>query len=246
MWPKFRRRIERFALAALALASLAGCGSDNPTKAGADPGPAYLPLDSPDNLVANLATAWEARDPAGYAALLYNGERTAEESVIAAPFAFYFDPDLPGLPSFWGRAEELVFADCLFGGGEGKGDSGMVFPGVVKIEATLAARDAWEFVEASTVDGDRTPKGCLRVTLDTQVVITLEDLIAGSTVIALAATRPTGIYAVPVSVEGQPRWRLWKWDDRNLRIQHPPEGGGPGNTELVTLSFVRRCYASPN
>ncbi|MBM3316311.1 MAG: hypothetical protein FJY75_00520 [Candidatus Eisenbacteria bacterium] len=92
----------------LLLPALAGCPfmptkNDKPP----DPVPVFQPRTSPENLLANLKTAYKERAVAEY------------ESLLARDFTFVLSPEdagQPGMPDAWGRNTEITVHQKMFDG----------------------------------------------------------------------------------------------------------------------------------
>jgi hypothetical protein len=109
------------ALGFAGLLTLGICGGTSPEAGTGGDRSAYLPADRPENVVANLATAYRNRDLAAY------------EGLFAPEFVFWFQPgDVKDVGrESWGLAEELESARNLFGSGQ-----------VCSIEVDLVCRPA--------------------------------------------------------------------------------------------------------
>ncbi len=76
-------------LAVILLATLSGCGDDNPVKV--IPQPQYLPSSTPQNTLENLRRAYTARDTTGYDSLFdaaYIGTSVDPSGPIPVPLTF--------------------------------------------------------------------------------------------------------------------------------------------------------------
>jgi len=214
----------------------AGCSEDNPANVDQGP-PDYLPNTSPENLIANLAMAWEAMDAEGYAALLYGGEQPATDGDYYAPFKFHFEEGGdPGLPAFWVKSREEACAERLLGGLPG--DDGI--PGIASISMELDPIGAWDAMGGDEIAGDPFPataRWCLHTV---SMLMPLEES-WGETTSKLAVSGRFLFQCVPVDVEGTTEWRLWKWWDETDRMGRET----PGDTEVASLSRIKAFFAPP-
>ncbi len=185
----------------------------------APPGPAYLPNDSPDHLVANLVMAWEGLDPSGYAALLYDGSEAASDGEHYAPFAFYFAD--AGLPISWSCTDEQACAETLLGEEPG-GDAA----GVDGIACALTAAGDWQALAAGEVEGDPCPAGTQSRSFDTDLLLTLKATSLGE-INAFSIQDRALLYCLPVQAGGGTEWRLWKWRDLLIDKALPVPSPGP-------------------
>lgn len=93
-------------LALFSLVALTGCPF-TPDKGDTDPDPVdpFLKRVSPENLLANLKTAYKERAVAEY------------ESLLASDFTFVLSPEdagQPGMPDQWGRNQEITIHQKMF------------------------------------------------------------------------------------------------------------------------------------
>ncbi|MBM4117408.1 hypothetical protein FJ251_06625 [bacterium] len=211
-------------LAALLLA--VACDGDSERRL--TPPPAdYLPNDSPDNLVLNVVKAWETMDAAGYAALLYDGVLEADDGEVYAPFKFYYDRSLdPSLPEIDLYDRELVRTAAMLGGEPGDG-----VPGIEDVEMTLMANGLWQTVAGGVVDDDPCPENAQWRSFETDMTLTLESTIGGSDIYIWLVEDRLIFHCLPILVDGETEWRLWKWRDiLTLR------------TEDASFSQIRALY----
>ncbi|MCB9513497.1 MAG: hypothetical protein H6694_04195 [Candidatus Latescibacteria bacterium] len=207
----------RWILVAAALAGvLAGCGEEK--IAGLEnPEPDYLPYVSLDNLIDNLALAWEAGDLAEYRdSILYDGVMPAADGQVYAPFMFYYDrssadPNLPVADDNYAR--ELQRVVTMFAGLPGQDLSGKVYPGIKAIQLDLVKLSPWQSV-ADSVEADACPEGTQQLAMDTHILITLKSAIQGSNNITAWLVNDRALFTcIPTGSPDAPRWRLWKWRD---------------------------------
>jgi len=225
----------RWAAIALGLGLLAGCSGDggSPAQPG---GPEYLPNTSPENLLANLITAWEAMDADGYAELLYGGEQRAADGAFYAPFKFHLAAGSgEALPDFWVQSREVAGCQRLLGGLAGAG-----VPGVRSVELEISPIGAWGPMGGDAIGGDAIPTGARWCLCEVQAVFTLKEAYGSDINSWLASGRGT-FQCLPVPVSGSEEWRLWKcWDETDTRAAAIP--GGPVEK---SLSEVRSYFAPP-
>ncbi len=174
----------------------------------APPAPAYLSNDSPDHLMANLLLAWEALDPVGYAALLYDGSEAATDGEHYLPFSFYFDQAAdPSLPVSWPCQDEQTCTETLLGEEPGEG-----LAGLRALAADFMGSGDWQAVTGGQVGEDPCPEDALWRAYDTNILMTLKATIAGGPSAFLVQDRAI-VHCFPVQVGAGTEWRLWKWRD---------------------------------
>jgi hypothetical protein len=174
----------------------------------APPAPAYLLNDSPDHLMANLVLAWEALDPDGYAALLYDGGEAATDGEHYLPFRFYFDQtDFPYLPVSWPCADELACMETLLGEEPGAEIAGMDVIGL-----DLAGVGDWQAVAGGEAEGDPCPEAALWRAYETNVLFEPKAPFHDE-IDAFSIQDQLIAYCLPVQAGGGTEWRLWKWRD---------------------------------
>ena len=177
--------------AALLAAALSGGCSDSTAPMIQDP---YIPNDSPEAVKDNFEKAWYKMDIEGYRALLYDGEESLSGKETCAAFKFYED--------------ECTHTEALFNGEPGQNAT----PGIESISLALVPWTDWTEIEGE-VQGDPVPAGCLHCTYLTNATIMLKDTIPGSDIIALLLDDMIQFYVIPVDVDGDTEYRLWKWMD---------------------------------
>lgn len=214
-------------LVPMLLIALVGCGDDGERSLNPPAGPDYLANDSPDNLVANVVLAWEAEDAAGYAALLYDGVALADDGTAYAPFKFYYDrgmdPDLPEIDLY---ERELQRTAAMLGGEPGNG-----VPGIKNVSLDLTPNGVWQTVAGGVVADDPCPENTQWRSFETDMMFTLKSTIGGSDVYIWLVADRLIFHCVPILVDGEVEWRLWKWRDvLTLR------------TEDVSFSQIKALY----
>lgn len=236
-------------LAALLLIALAGCSDDGERGLNPPAGPDYLANDSPDNLVANVVLAWEARDAAGYAALLYDGVALADDGIAYAPYKFYFDQSLdPLLPDLYLYAQEIACLETMLGGEPGDG-----VPGIKAVAADLTPYSAWQTVVGGAVEGDPCPENAQWRVYATAMLFTLKTNIDDSDINQWLVEDRLIFHCVPVAVGEAIEWRLWKWRDvielraaesslSDVKARYGGEGREPGHTESTSLGSIKSLY----
>lgn len=194
---------------ALALLIAIGCSDDEAPKLTPPTGPDYQPNDSPDNLVANVVLAWEAMDAEGYAALLYDGVAQADDGEVYAPFTFYYDRSLdPTLPELDLYERELIRTAAMLGGLPGDG-----VPGIKNVWLDLTPYGVWQTVVGGVVDDDPCPENTQWRAYETDMLLALKTNIGGSDINQWLVQDRLIFHVLPVLVEGEVEWRLWKWRD---------------------------------
>ena len=193
MLPSCRRLVLLAVLLSVPL--LAGCNKEKTTKPVVPD--LYVAQDSPANCLANLEQAYVDRDPEQYVKL------------FASDFAFVFCPDdvenpTNPTPAQWGLAEETtahshMFRDSLVDKIElafqqsQAVDSGMIYAGTYRVYLTLVNLRVYTRKQDGTPWEYRVPNG--------------------------TATFYFKEYPEEEARNGQPLWRIWRWEDQ-------PLGGG--------------------
>lgn len=223
------------ALLGLLLLVATSCGKEDgsPTANG---GPEYLPNTSPENLIANVVMAWEAKDAATYAALLYSGESPATDGAYYAPFKFHFAEGAdPALPAFWVESRETVSAQRMFGGLAGEG-----LPGIAAVAMTLSPIGSWGAMGGDEIAGDSFPDGAEWCLFSAGLLITLEEPLGYSGADQIQVSGRVLFQCLPVHVAGITEWRLWKWWDETDRLE---ERSIPVGAVERSLSEVKASFA---
>lgn len=214
-------------MACLGLLLAAGCGED--AKRILTPLPEYVAYDSPDNLVANLAVAWERLDLTEYRdSILYLGVELATDGEFYQHFMFYYDRSWdPDLPEYDTLDREIQRVAVIMSGLPGQDSQGNVIPGIKSISVTLTPNGVWaDPIDPDEVDGDPYPPGTQWRSYDADILVTLKANI-GDTDISQWRVLTTFIFhCIPVQAEGGTRWKLWKWREVNGRESASSSWGG--------------------
>ncbi|MBM4117407.1 hypothetical protein FJ251_06620 [bacterium] len=207
------KRALRWAALGLALGLLLGCDEGGERFHLAPPSPEYLPNDSPDHLLANLVLAWESRDAAAYAALLYDGALPATDGLAYAPFRFHFDRSLnPSLPASWSYEEERAGVEALLSGRKGR--DGLM--GLCSLRLGVLGDGAGWTAADALVEGDPCPASARRRLYGLSLSATLEPE-PGFGSPTYFAEDFGEFYCIPILVGGAQEWRLWKWREQIQR-----------------------------
>ena len=220
----------------IGLGLLAGCSGDGGSPAQPS-GPEYLPNTSPENLLANLITAWEAMDAGGYAELLYGGEQQAADGAFYAPYKFHVAAGSDEtLPAFWVKSREVQSCERLLGGQAGSG-----VPGVKVVDLEISPIGAWGPMGGDAIGGDAIPTNARWCLCTVQALFTLKEAYGDGGIDSWLASGRGTFQCLPVTVAGSEEWRLWKWwDETDTRA-----AAIPGGAVEKSLSEVRGYFAPP-
>jgi len=201
--------------ALLGIAALAGCGGGSSPSAPSDP-----PLvNSPDDVVEDLAAAWNGRDADALAVLLADG------------FVFHVSPadaESAGVPESWGRETDLVAAANLFRGEVGVGPDGTPQPAAdtrFSFGLTITPEDEWAMREEPPHEGTfaRTFRNVMTVQYEDFNL----DFITGRQVFFVGEEPGTDGSGAPIR-----RYRLQAWQDLGQIERH----------QAFTWGFLKSMY----
>lgn len=206
-------RFPRILPAILCLAA-SGCGGSGPTA------PSEPPLvNSPDEVVQALTTAWNTRDADALADLLSDG------------FTFHVseaDRDSAGVPESWDKETDLVAAANLFGGEVGVGPDGTPQPAAdprFSFGLTVTPEDEWTMQDAPPNEGTvaRTYRNVMTVQYEDLNL----DFITGRQTFFVAEEAGADGSGSPVR-----RYRLRAWRDLGQVERH----------QAFTWGFLKSMY----
>jgi hypothetical protein len=214
----------RVSLPLLVLLILAsGCLFSPPTKDPVDDTPvSYLNYSTPDNLIANFITSWEARDVEEYREkILYNSQVSTDGEQYET-FTFYFAP--PGQNDEYEEGtvylydEEVETATSMFSGIPSEHSAG-----VKSISLGLTKHQTWGNPQSEyDVEGDPYPAGTKRCVYTTDMEVTLKEEIdiGGIPINGFTVDDDLEFHVIPVGDADSPRYMIWKWRD----LSQPNDG----------------------
>ena len=198
-------RLVAVSLGFLVVLALVGCSDDKVTIPEPEPDPSpYLAPTSPANLLDNLRTAMELRDPDAYAALFDPEE-----------FVFRFDPvdlrDQPDLPASWGFQGETTWSRRAFES-----------PNVLDISLSFIKGAVQDVDESDGAEVDLSWKKSTITGVQLEIETRNPDDPTDNIIYKVSGDRALFFFVIDPdsTIGGEPVWQIVEW--RDIRVGARP------------------------